>query len=125
MSNKAKDATKMEHGGRAKYGLLDGKRHTQGGIDINAEEGEFFVNRNSTAKHLPLLEAINRDDRESMKLYFDRNFMAKYPERQNEKDYTRHLQEIARNTRGKKETIYGPGFIREQIGGYTKIIHLN
>jgi hypothetical protein len=124
MSTKAKDATKMEYGGQA-HGQLSGKRHSQGGIAIEAEDKEWFINRNSSIKYSPLLNAINRDDRESMKLYFDRNFVTKFPNQRTDKDYTKHLDEIAKNTRKKQETIYGPGYIIEKSGGYTKIIHLN
>jgi hypothetical protein len=41
--------------------LLTGARHSGGGIDINAEDGEVIINRNSSAKYLPLLSAINED----------------------------------------------------------------
>ncbi|AGO47832.1 phage tail tape measure protein [Cellulophaga phage phi46:1] len=41
--------------------LLSGKRHSQGGIHLEAEDGEAVINRNSTAKYLPLLSAINQD----------------------------------------------------------------
>jgi hypothetical protein len=121
MSSKAKDATKMERGG-----LLEGRRHTQGGIPMEAEDGEFFINRNSTKKHLPLLEAINRDDREGMKLYFDRNFITKFPQSRQGKDYSKDIGNVVKELKkGKPETIYGPGYRIEKSGGYTKIIHLN
>ncbi|WP_431137463.1 hypothetical protein [Psychroserpens mesophilus] len=42
-------------------GLLSGARHSQGGINIEAEDGEAIINRKSTAKYLPLLSAINQD----------------------------------------------------------------
>lgn len=120
-TSKAKDATKMERGG-----LLEGRRHTQGGIPMEAEDGEFFINRKSTAKHLPLLEAINRDDRESMKLYFDRNFITKFPNQRSGKDYSKDIGNVVKELKkGKPETIYGPGYKIEKSGGYTKIIHLN
>ncbi|WP_091601586.1 hypothetical protein [Maribacter dokdonensis] len=41
--------------------LLSGARHSAGGIRIEAEDGEAVINRNSTAKYLPLLSAINQD----------------------------------------------------------------
>ena len=121
------DATKMEKGGLA-HGLLKGKRHSEGGIAIEAEEGEYFTNRNSTKKYLPLLEAINKDDREGMKLFFDRKFVNKMPQQKLsfDIDSSKKLEEIARNTRNKKgEIFYGDGFIIERNGGYTKKINLN
>lgn len=57
----AKQLSKMKDGG-----LLKGPSHAQGGIPvgntgIEVEGGEFVVNKRSTAKHLPLLDAINAE----------------------------------------------------------------
>ncbi len=43
----------------AKGGLLSGAKHSSGGIDIEAEDGEFVVNARDTARNLPALRAIN------------------------------------------------------------------
>ena len=40
-------------------GMVGGRRHSGGGTLIEAEQGEFIVNRNSTEQFLPILEAIN------------------------------------------------------------------
>lgn len=40
-------------------GLLVGASHRDGGIPIEAEGGEYIINKRSTAKYLPLLESIN------------------------------------------------------------------
>ena len=48
-------------------GLVGGKRHSQGGTIIEAEEGEFVTNRKATAKYRPLIEAINDDDLASLR----------------------------------------------------------
>lgn len=120
-----KDATQMERGGEVHHGLLKGKRHSQGGIPIEAEDGEYFINRRSSAKYKPLLEAINRDD----KLYFNRTILNKIPAVTAsgfDIDSSKRLGEIVRELkRGKAEVIYGDGFIIEKIGGYTKKINLN
>ena len=47
-------------------GLLQGRSHAQGGIavgntGIEVEGGEYVVNKRSTAKYLPLLQAINEE----------------------------------------------------------------
>ena len=47
-------------------GLLQGRYHAQGGIavgntGIEVEGGEYVVNKRSTAKYLPLLQAINEE----------------------------------------------------------------
>lgn len=43
-------------------GWVGGKRHSQGGTDINAEEGEFMVKRKQAQKHPRIVEAINNED---------------------------------------------------------------
>lgn len=66
LTNSIKASQKLEDGG-----LIGGKRHSQGGnkyisIDGNSmmehEEGEFVVNRKSTNKYMPVIEAINKDE---------------------------------------------------------------
>jgi hypothetical protein len=41
------------------HGLLKGKSHAKGGIQVEAEGDEFFVNKKATKKNLSLLKAIN------------------------------------------------------------------
>jgi hypothetical protein len=50
----AKPIPKFERGG-----LIGGKLHTQGGTLIEAEQGEYMVNRRQTAKHRHELDAMN------------------------------------------------------------------
>lgn len=57
----AKQMSKLADGG-----LLSGKSHAQGGIPvgntgIEVEGGEYVVNKRSTAKYLPLLQALNEE----------------------------------------------------------------
>jgi len=122
-------ATQFEEGGQVKHGLLKGRRHSQGGIPVEAEDGEWFINRQSSQKYSPLLNAINNDDRNGMKLFFDRQFINKMPQNKvvmKDIDDSKRLGEIVRELRkGKAEVIYGDGFIVEKIGGYTKRINLN
>jgi TP901 family phage tail tape measure protein len=40
-------------------GQLKGNRHTNGGITVNAEDGEVIINRRSAQRYLPELSAIN------------------------------------------------------------------
>lgn len=52
-----------------KGGLLNGKRHSEGGMriegtNIEVEGGEYVVNRRSTAKNLGLISYINSQDKE-------------------------------------------------------------
>ena len=60
-----KSIGKFEYGGMIKRqygrgGALHGKRHSQGGIHIEAEDGEVVINRNSARMFLPELSAINQ-----------------------------------------------------------------
>jgi hypothetical protein len=127
--DQATQATQFEEGGQAKHGLLKGRRHSDGGIPVVAEEGEWFINRQSSKKYSPLLDAINMDDQEKMKLFFDRQFINKMPQSKiimKDIDDSKRLGEIVRELKkGKAEVIYGNGFIVEKIGGYTKRINLN
>ena len=41
-------------------GLITGQKHTQGGVTIEAEGGEFITNSKQSAKHANLLGAINK-----------------------------------------------------------------
>lgn len=42
-----------------KGGIIGGKPHSQGGTIIEAEKGEFIINKKATEKYKPLLEEIN------------------------------------------------------------------
>ena len=44
-------------------GEIKGKPHSQGGTIIEAEKGEYVVNKLATAKYKGLIEAINKDDK--------------------------------------------------------------
>jgi TP901 family phage tail tape measure protein len=54
-------------------GAIKGKRHYQGGEFIEAEAGEYVVNRKATAKNYELIEAINKGMGEA---YIMRNWVA-------------------------------------------------
>lgn len=52
----------FEKGGEVpEDGWIKGKRHSQGGVKLEAEGGEFIVNRKSAAKYGDLLHQINDD----------------------------------------------------------------
>jgi hypothetical protein len=59
------NAQKFEKGGR-----VGGKRHSAGGTLIEAEEGEFVINRKSYAKNKDVVEAINKGKFEAWKQKF-------------------------------------------------------
>lgn len=43
-----------------KGGMINGKSHAEGGVDIKAEGGEAIINKKATAAFAPLLNAINQ-----------------------------------------------------------------
>lgn len=63
---KEQSAVKYEKGG-----WVNGNRHSQGGVHIEAEGGEFVINRNSALKHKTLIEAINKDKIGVDRMYID------------------------------------------------------
>ena len=44
-------------------GLLHGPSHSGGGIPVEAEGGEYIINKRSTSRYLPLLHMINEEGR--------------------------------------------------------------
>ena len=44
-----------------KGGWVEGKKHAQGGVQIEAEGGEYIINARSATRYAKLLEDINRD----------------------------------------------------------------
>jgi hypothetical protein len=44
-----------------KGGLVDGQLHSQGGTIIEAEKGEYVINRHSTTDYYPVIDAINNN----------------------------------------------------------------
>lgn len=63
----AQSIPKFEKGGE-----VGGKRHTQGGTMIEAEQGEFIVNRKQTSIHRRELNALNQSSEAFKKLIQDR-----------------------------------------------------
>lgn len=125
----AEEATKFEMGGEAKskkrpsFGVLRGKRHSQGGIPIEAEGGEYFVNRGSTQKYKPILEAINKDDRQDLMVAIKKEGLIMNPvvgQASFDIDDSKKLSEII-NLLGKDDQVYvSDGYLIEKKKGYIK-----
>lgn len=58
MAIKAAGVNKYEKGG-----WIGGRRHSEGGTPIEAEKGEFMINRKSAVKYKNLIEAVNDDNK--------------------------------------------------------------
>lgn len=119
-------ATRYEEGG-----LLTGKRHSQGGIkikELNAEVegGEYVINRKSTIKYRPLIEAINKDDKVSLnKVYL--SGMTKSAVKVNVNlDESKELVAIRKLLQGSGITVEYRGNYRiERTGNVERRIRLN
>ncbi|CAG5001963.1 hypothetical protein DYBT9275_02776 [Dyadobacter sp. CECT 9275] len=57
-------------------GRISGRRHSEGGEDVNVEDGEWIVNRKSSAKYDGLLEAINKGNDKLVMDYLVRDLLA-------------------------------------------------
>jgi hypothetical protein len=55
-----------------KGGMIGGKSHEQGGTIIEAEKGEFIMNKNSTSQHRKALDAMNTSSAAFKKYIEDR-----------------------------------------------------
>jgi hypothetical protein len=62
----------FEEGGKIEGERLNGRRHADGGIMVEAEGGEWILNRGSSDKYDGLLHAINEDDQRLMALELNR-----------------------------------------------------
>lgn len=62
VSTKPPERPKAEKGMFVKPGMLNGKSHSQGGIPIEAEGGEYIVSKKKTSKYRQLLDLINFGD---------------------------------------------------------------
>jgi hypothetical protein len=65
----AKPLPKFERGG-----LIGGRLHSQGGTIIEAEQGEYMVNRRQSAKHRRELDAMNTST-EAFRRYIDERYV--------------------------------------------------
>jgi len=63
----AKPIPKFERGGE-----IGGRRHSQGGTMIEAEQGEYIINRRQTSAHRRELNALNQSSEAFKKLIHDR-----------------------------------------------------
>jgi len=69
-----------------KGGWVDGDPHTRGGVDINAEGGEFVTNKQSARTHKAELEAMNKGRESFLKLIQERYVRPQLVEAMRDKD---------------------------------------
>ena len=78
---------------------------------INAEGGEYIVNRSSTMKYKPLIDAINRDDRLTIDRLYMRNIKGSRMNHRVSLDDSKDLRAI-------REIMERSGKTVEYISGY-------
>lgn len=100
-------------------GVIQGKRHSQGGVKVlggqaEVEGGEFITNRRSTAKNLGLLEYINDSDKR-----LTMNDLADY--------FTTHRAKLSANATSRKFANGGqlPTVDTDEIRRITEVINVN
>ncbi len=86
----------------AKGGEVGGLLHSQGGTLIEAERGEFVINRRSASKHRRLIEGINEDDQ--VKIMASLNMDKRLNIGRNGVDYTRKLYDLLKDQESGYET---------------------
>lgn len=69
-----------------KGGWVDGEPHTRGGVNINAEGGEFVTNKQSARTHKAELEAMNKGRESFLKLIQERYVRPQLVEAMRDKD---------------------------------------
>lgn len=110
----------------AKGGWIDGKRHSEGGTLIEAEKGEFVVNRNASAKHKTLIEAINKDDQYQLNRIYLNNLKGQIISAKVSLDDSKDLKAIRKLMEQQGKSVeYSGGYRVERIGNVTTKIRLN
>lgn len=116
----AASTDKFEKGGE----ITKGRRHSQGGTMIEAEQGEYVVNRRSTLKHKKLIEAINNDDKVSLDKIYLNGLKSSVLSAHVSLDDSQDLKAIrkALEKQGKQVTYFGNYRIEKQGNVTSKIL---
>jgi TP901 family phage tail tape measure protein len=107
--SKASEATKFGDGGE-----VVGAKHSQGGVPIEAEGGEFVVKASAYSKYADLVNAINEDKVNSVYGSMNRDLTVSL----DDKKYDRMMGKYFGSTR----TTYHNGYKIEQSGNRTRTI---
>jgi hypothetical protein len=115
----AKPLPKFKRGG-----MIGGRSHEAGGTMIEAEKGEFVVNKNSVSKHRDVLEAMNRSSHD-FKRYIEQRYVrpalldiatgrkdkgVQVNATLNAKNMEREIKGLRKDLKGKNTTININGF---------------
>ena len=107
---KAKELTKMGEGGE-----IEGKKHSQGGVPINAEGGEYVVKASAYAKNKELVQAINNEDMSNVYRALNQDLSVSLDDSDTARMLGRHFKD-------KKKVTYFNGYRVEELGNRRRTI---
>ena len=118
---KEQAAVKYEKGG-----WIGGRLHSQGGTPIEAEKGEFVINRKAAAKHKLMIEAINNDDNVAINRMYINGLKQTALKASVSLDDSEDLKAIRKALeRNNKEVTYFGNYRIEKAGNITTKIRVN
>lgn len=118
-------------------GWIEGQPHSKGGKWINAEGGEYIVNKKSSEKFAPLLEAMNSGKKIPLEFMLDHSLVKELDSKQHGLEIMQHkvsfddgkaqreLKAIRQLLSNKNGTEYRTGYRIEKIGSRTRKIYDN
>ena len=110
----------------AEGGWIGGKSHRDGGTHIEAEKGEFVINKRSAFKHKELIEAINGDNKYELNKIYLNNLKNQVLTARVSLDDSKYLKGIYEKMNEKGRTVeYANGYRIEKNGIIVTKVRLN
>lgn len=110
----------------AEGGWIGGKSHRDGGTHIEAEKGEYVINKRSAFKHKELIEAINGDNKYELNKIYLNNLKNQVLTASVSLDDSKYLKGIYEKLNEKGKAVeYINGYRIERVGNVTTKIRLN
>ena len=110
----------------AEGGWIGGKSHRDGGTHIEAEKGEFVINKRSAFKHKELIEAINGDNKYELNKIYLNNLKNQVLTASVSLDDSKYLKGIYEKMNEKGRTVeYANGYRIEKNGIIVTKVRLN
>ena len=105
-----------------KGGMVGGKSHEAGGTMIEAEKGEFVVNKSSVARHRDALDAMNRSSVAFKKYIDDRYVRPALMDFANKNKGASVTVNASLNSKSMEKEIKG---LRKDLKGRSTIVNIN
>lgn len=110
----------------AEGGWIGGRSHREGGTHIEAEKGEFVINKRSAFKHKELIEAINGDNKYELNKIYLNNLKNQVLTASVSLDDSKYLKGIYEKMNEKGRTVeYANGYRIEKNGIIITKVRLN